>query len=411
MTSARDSSRTYPGRKPMISLKTVARVGGLAAALAAAVGAGLASAAPPSANVILRDTGCSVPAKVASHSVLFRVANAGRSAHTFTIGGRHVRVAPGRAASLRIVLPRDGRYPYTCTRRAELRPASGRLLVVTAPAATPTPDKPCGVAATAPTTYQHVVWIVFENKRYSQIIGSSDAPYINRIAGQCGSATSFYAEAHPSLPNYIAMTSGGTQGISDDSGPRSHPLAVDSIFSQLGTGWRALQESMPSNCSLSDTSLYAVRHNPAVYYTGLRSACATQDVPLTGAPDISARFTFVTPNTCHDMHSSSCAHDTSGEVQQGDTWLSTFLPALFATAEYRSGTTAVFVTWDEDDYSASNAQHIATLVIAPSVPTGATSSARFDHYSMLRTTEEMLGLKTFLGAAATAPSMRGSFHF
>ncbi|MGE5435508.1 MAG: phosphoesterase, partial [Candidatus Doudnabacteria bacterium] len=60
--------------------------------------------------------------------------------------------------------------------------------------------------------YRHVVWIVFENKQYSQIIGSPNAPYINKVANQCGLATNFYAEAHPSLPNYIAMTSGSTQG-------------------------------------------------------------------------------------------------------------------------------------------------------------------------------------------------------
>lgn len=394
----------------MISWRTIARSGGAALALAAAGAEPAAAAAPPIVNVTLRDTGCRVPAKVTSRSIAFRVVNAGRSPHTFTIAGRHLVVAAHRTALLRVAVPRDGRYAYACSRRPGLRPATGRLLVAAAPVASPSPEKPCGVAAAGAALYQHVVWIVFENKRFSQIVGSSDAPYLNRLAGQCGLATSFFAEAHPSLPNYIAMTSGGTQGITDDSGPRSHPLAVDSIFSQLETGWRALQESMPSNCSLSDTSLYAVRHNPAVYYTGLRSACASQDVPLTGPPDISARFTFVTPNLCHDMHSSSCAHDTSGEVQQGDAWFASFLPALFATPEYRSGTTAVFVTWDEDDFSASNAQHIATFVIAPSVQPGATVGTRFDHYSLLRTTEEMLGLRTFLGAAATAPSMRAAFH-
>src|SRR5205823_11590753 len=99
--------------------------------------------------------------------------------------------------------------------------------------ATPTAHKtrPCGTAASPPATYDHVVWVVMENKGYSSIIGSSSAPYVNRLARQCGSASRFFAEAHPSLPNYIAMTSGSTQGITDDLDPSAHRLAVPSIFS------------------------------------------------------------------------------------------------------------------------------------------------------------------------------------
>lgn len=267
---------------------------------------------------------------------------------------------------------------------------------------------PCGTAS-APAAWQHVVWIVFENKTYSQIIGSSNAPYINSVANECGLATNFSAEAHPSLPNYIAMTSGSTQGITDDSGPSSHPLSVPSIFSQLGTGgWTSLEESMPSNCYLSDSGFYAVRHNPAAYYSNIRTDCSAQDVPLGSTPDISARFTFVTPNICHDMHSSSCGSDTTTEVKNGDAWLSGFLPKILQSSQYQAGTTAVFITWDEDDYSDS--QHIPTIVISPSTPTGTTSDTGFNHYSMLRTTEELLGLATYLGNAASATSMRSAFH-
>jgi phosphatidylinositol-3-phosphatase len=68
----------------------------------------------------------------------------------------------------------------------------------------------------------------------------------------------------------------------------------------------------------------------------------------------------------------------------------------------------VFITWDEDDSSAGN--HIATLVASPTTKPGTVSSTSFTHYSMLRTTEEMLGLTTFLGNAATAPSMRSAFN-
>jgi chitodextrinase len=262
------------------------------------------------------------------------------------------------------------------------------------------PVNPCGTVVSPPTTYQHVVWIVFENKAYSQIIGSASAPYINTLASECGVATNFFAETHPSLPNYIAMTSGSPQGITDDAAPSSHPLAVPSIFSQVAD-WRSLQESMSSNCRLTDSSTYAVKHNPAAYYTGIRTACASLDVPLASTPDISAAYTFVTPNLCNDMHDCS--------VSTGDSWLATFLPQILSSSAYTSGSTAIFITWDEDDSSASN--HVATLVIAPSVPVGTIVVTSLNHYSMLRTTEELLGLSTYLGNAATATSMRNPFHF
>ena len=271
----------------------------------------------------------------------------------------------------------------------------------------PPSGAPCGTTATAPARWDHVVWIVLENKRYSQIIGSANAPYINTLAKRCGSASKFSAEAHPSLPNYIAMTSGSTQGIDDDRGPSAHPLSVPSIFSQLGSDWKAFQESMPTNCSRSNSGRYAVRHNPAAYYANLRGRCEKQDVPLSSAPDLSARFTFITPDLCHDMHSSTCASNATQQVRGGDRWLAGFLPKILGSAQYQAGRTAVFITWDEDDYSST--QHVPTLVVAPSVPPGTAPSTPFNHYSLLRTTEEMLGLPR-LGKATTAASMRRSFN-
>jgi hypothetical protein len=236
-------------------------------------------------------------------------------------------------------------------------------------------SEPCGTNPNPPARYKHVVWIVMENKGYSDVIGSSSAPYINSVAQQCGVATNFYAESSPSLPNYIAMTSGSTQGISDDDDPSSHRLAVPSIFSQAGGNWRALEESMPSRCRLSDAGLYGVRHNPAAYYTRIRRQCVRRDVRLTYPLNLSAKFTFVTPNGCDDMHSCPTAPEgeTAKQLRNGDTWLSTFLPRVLATPQYRSGSTAVFLTWDEDG------GHIPTLVIAPSVTPGTTSSDAFTH--------------------------------
>jgi len=261
-------------------------------------------------------------------------------------------------------------------------------------------SSPCGTASAPPASYDHVVWVVMENHSYSEVIGNSAAPYETQLAAQCGSAARMFAETHPSLPNYIAMTSGSPQGITDDNGPASHPLSVASIFSLTSGGWRSLQESMPSNCLLTNSGQYAVKHNPAAYYTNIRTECATRDVPLGTTPDLSARFTFVTPNLCNDTHDCS--------VQTGDTWLQGFMTKVFASSEYQAGRTAVFLTWDEDDSSMSN--QIATIVAAPSVPAATAPTTIFNHYSMLRTTEELLGLSPLLGGAATATSMRSAFN-
>ena len=144
---------------------------------------------------------------------------------------------------------------------------------------------PCGTAA-APPVYRHVIWIWMENHSYSDIIGNTaQAPYINSLASRCGVATDYHNTTHPSLPNYLAATS----GLSQPDLPVTSYLDCDvsvvcdtsaaSIFGQ-GETWKSYEESMPSNCDKSNSGEYAVRHNPAVYYTKL-SGCASRDVPYT----------------------------------------------------------------------------------------------------------------------------------
>jgi phosphatidylinositol-3-phosphatase len=278
---------------------------------------------------------------------------------------------------------------------------------------TPASGGPCGTSSTPPTTYRHVIWILMENRSYSEIVGSSSAPFINQLIGQCGLATNFSAITHPSLPNYIALTSGDTWGIADDNPPSSHPLSVPSIYSQVkaaGGTWRDYEESAPGNCPKADSGTYSVHHDPAPYYTTISSDCANWDVPMGTTSsgnflnDLNANtlptFAFVTPNQCNNMHDCS--------ITTGDAWLQSWVPKIIASPGYQAGGTALFITWDEDDLSANN--HIATLIVSPSTPAGATSGVAFTHYSLLRTTEEMLGLPSYLGNAASATSMRTAFH-
>jgi phosphatidylinositol-3-phosphatase len=281
-----------------------------------------------------------------------------------------------------------------------------------APGATPA-HGPCGWKATPPARWSHVIWIWMENESYDHVIGTATGRYLTQLARVCGIATNYAAVSHPSLPNYIAATSGSTWGIADDDGPSAHPLAQASIFSQVsaaGMSWRSYEESMPSNCALSSAGTYAVKHNPAAYYTGVRSQCRRWDIPMgttssgTFASALRAgrlpSFAFVTPNLCHDMHDCS--------VAIGEAWLRRWLAAITASANYRSGTTAVFVTFDEG--TAGN--HVATLVVAPSTPSGRRSATAFGHYSLLKTTEELLGIRVHLAHAADRPTrdMRSAFR-
>ncbi len=294
---------------------------------------------------------------------------------------------------------------------AAVAPASTAAVAPTSRAA-----GPCGTTKTAPA-YRHVIWIWFENHSYSDIAGSSSAPYFNSIASKCGVATNYHNVTHPSLPNYVAATSGtaGLQPFYPDCTPSTTcSSSGPSIFGQ-GEAWKAYAESMPSNCDPSDSGDYAARHNPPAYYTAL-TGCSANDVPYSQlATDLAGNalpaFSFITPNLTNDMH--------DGTIAQGDAWLSTHLPTILASPEYTSGTTAVFVTFDEgsggqtgEDCATNTSDsscHVLTIVISPSTPAGSTSATAFNHYSLLATTEQLLGLPA-LGQAVSAATMTAAFN-
>jgi phospholipase C len=277
---------------------------------------------------------------------------------------------------------------------------------------------PCGSLASAPT-YSHVIWILMENHSFGDIIGSAQAPYINSLAGECGLATNYHNLSHPSLPNYVGLTSGlsvkNLKPFDPDCNPSKRcSTAAPSIFGQ-GESWKAYEESMPTNCAPANSGEYAVRHNPPPYYATL-TGCSTLDVAYPQlASDLASNslpaFSFVTPNLIDDMH--------DGTIADGDGWLASNLPTILNSAEYTSGNTAVFITWDEgtggktgEDCTTNTTDNsclVATLVISPSTPAGFTSSTFFTHYSLLATTEDLLGLPA-LGSAASAPTMTTAFN-
>jgi len=267
----------------------------------------------------------------------------------------------------------------------------------------------CG-GSTAPVT--KVMWILMENKDYSSIYPSG-APYEDQIANACGLATNYHAVAHPSLPNYIALTSGSTQGITDDNGPSSHPLNVDSIYRQAYPSSKGYAEGMSSNCATGGGTNYLVRHAPWPYYVdGIfpqHQQCLANDVPMGTASSGNFHndvvngtlpaFSFVTPNSCNDMHDCS--------ISTGDTYLSNLIPTIVNGSDYQAGRLLVVVVFDENGGASGNQVYCALL--SKRITPGTQSSTNFTHYSLLRTTEEILGVP-LLGNAQTATSMRTAFN-
>jgi len=259
-----------------------------------------------------------------------------------------------------------------------------------------------------------------ENHSYGDIIGNTaQAPYINSLASECGLATNYHNLSHPSLPNYVGMTSGlagrSLKPFDPDCNPsKKCSTSAPSIFGQ-GETWKAYEESMPTNCARSNSGEYAVRHNPPPYLSAL-GGCAAFDVPYTQlgtdlAGNVLPAFSFITPNLIDDMH--------DGTISDGDSWLSNNLPTILNSLAYTTGTTAVFITWDEgaggktgEDCTTNTTDPsclVATIVISPSTPVGATSGALFNHYSLLGTAEQLLSLPA-LGQAASTPTMTSAFN-
>jgi phospholipase C len=263
----------------------------------------------------------------------------------------------------------------------------------------------------------HVMWIFMENHSYGEIVGSRQAPFIDRLAHECGLAANYHNVSHPSLPNYIAATSGLALArlaqFGSDCGPsRECSTGAPNIFGEVRS-WRAYEESMPNRCSRGDAGEYAVRHNPPPYFTTL-ARCRANDVPFARlASDLASgalpAFSFVTPNLVHDMHDAS--------VTQGDEWLNAQLPAIVRSRVYKRGDLAVFVTWDEGEGGSSSecatntadvGCHVATLVISPSTAPDTISRALFNHYSLLASAERLLGVP-LLGEARRANNMLAAF--
>ena len=273
---------------------------------------------------------------------------------------------------------------------------------VSAPAA-------CGQARASRPVIRHVIVIVMENHSLSQVV--PQAKFLTALAKRCGLATNYHAISHPSLPNYLAMTSGSTHGVHSDCSVRSCSQAGPNIFSQLsrhGLRWRAYAESMPTPCDTNTAGLYAARHVPAVYYTRVRPHCRRHVRSLgrvgTGRMHQALNsghapaFMFVTPNLCDDMH--SCP------IASGDNWLRKWIPMMVASHTYRHGHTAILINFDE-----GSGNNLVPLVVVSRYTAPHTVSHRLlSHFSLLRASEHLLGIRRYLGKARSARGLPKAFH-
>ncbi len=235
------------------------------------------------------------------------------------------------------------------------------------------------------------------------MIGSSAAPYVNALARRYGTMTQSYAIAHPSLPNYLALTSGSTHGIESDC--TSCSVSATNVVDQLeaaGISWKAYLEDAPAPCYLGgEHGGYAKKHNPFAYYDDVAGSPARCS-HLVGfgalAADLRAgalpTYVWITPNLCDDGH--DCG------VAASDRFLARTVPALLRELGPHG---FLVLTWDEGSSDrgccagVASGGRIATVVAGPEVRRGAREATPIDHYGVLASIERALGLPPLAGAA------------
>ncbi len=254
-----------------------------------------------------------------------------------------------------------------------------------------------------------------ENKEYGSIIGSRSAPYINSLAGSYVLLTRAYAVSHPSLPNYLALTSGSTHGLRSNCTTcyKNGRNIVDQLAAHH-MGWKAYMQSMPRACFTGSSAgrgsqQYAKRHNPFMYYNDVRTNAARchRVVPFTRFPgDLRRglpRFAWITPNLCNDMHSCS--------VATGDAFLRAWIPRILPKLGPRG---ILILAFDEGFTHAgccgvrSGGGHVAAVIAGPGAKQGVQLARSVNHYSILRLIERAWGFAALGHARARrTPSIIG----
>jgi acid phosphatase len=274
----------------------------------------------------------------------------------------------------------------------------------------PSNTQPTPVPATAPT-FSHVVVLVEENHGYSEVIGNASMPYLNQLVSQYGLATQYFANAHPSLPNYLVLTTGQIESTDNNF---SGTITDDNVVRELisaGKTWRCYAGSLPTRGYLGgDYGAYVRHHNPFTYLSDVQSdpSQAANIVPFTEfssdlAADTLPEFAFIVPDVNDDAH--------DGSLGEADSWLNANIAPLLASPSFqKSG--LLIVTFDEGDQSDINhgGGQIATLIVSSEAKQGYQSQTLYQHQSVLRLSLAALGIQTFPGMAANGPDMTEFFQ-
>jgi hypothetical protein len=271
---------------------------------------------------------------------------------------------------------------------------------------TPSPISP----VTGFPTFSHVFLVVEENHSFTEVIGNSSMPYFSSLVSKYGLAKQYFANAHPSLPDYLILTTGRAETFDDTF---SGSISDDNIARELvnaGKSWRAYQESIPSAGYLgADVPPYVRRHNPFSYFSDVQNSPsqAANIVPFSQfATDLAnnalPQFSFITPNVDNDGH--------DGTLAAADSWLQSNIAPLIASTTFKNGGLLV-ITFDEgqDSDLDHGGGQVATLLISSNAKSNYQSQTLYQHQSVLRLMLAASGVNNFPGQAASAPDMAEFF--
>jgi phosphatidylinositol-3-phosphatase len=329
-----------------------------------------------------------------------------------------------------ILLPKGGFYLMSSNRRnVRLLASIGIPIVLLLALASPVAAR--GLSAQANNgrsgglpNFQHVFVIMMENTGYTSLIGNPNAPFINSAATTYGLATKYFGVTHPSQPNYIAATSGSTNGVADDS---DTTIDVPNIVDQLethGKTWKAYMQSL-SLCNgnllahACGNQLYERKHNPFVSYLDIQSNPArmanivdfsqfSTDLANNSVPN----YSWISPDQCNDMHGRAATPSDPCDFSQvqsliatGDAFLKSTVNQIMNSQVWQDGNSTIFIAWDESDFTGSGpfgfgdtsgccdsvpgngGGHVVTLVISNSITSARTTDLASNHYSLLATIE------------------------
>lgn len=270
-------------------------------------------------------------------------------------------------------------------------------------------SNPSPTPATLPT-FSHVFLVVEENHSFTEVIGNSSMPYLNGLASKYALAKQYFANAHPSIPNYLMLTTGQMETLNDNF---SGTIGDDNVVRELvsvGKTWKTYQESIPSAGYLGgDAPPYVRRHNPFSLLSDVQNSTtqAANIVPFTQfATDLAnnslPNFSFIVPDVNNDAH--------DGTLATADSWLQSNMAPLIASSTFQSGGLLV-ILFDEGELSDFNhgGGQVAAVIVSSNSKPNFQSQTLYQHQSTLRLVLEALGVKKFPGQAATAPEMAEFF--